>query len=49
MNPKNVPYAIERIRAFRRQLTDELEVMDESEEVYNLTVQLFPSSRRGVK
>jgi uncharacterized protein (TIGR02147 family) len=46
MDPKLVPYALERIRQFRRQLTDELETLGTPKEVYNLTVQIFPSSHR---
>jgi len=48
MDPKLVPHALQRIREFRRQLTAELETMSEAEEVYNITVQLFPSSRRSI-
>jgi uncharacterized protein (TIGR02147 family) len=46
MNPKHVGYALKRIREFRRALTNELEAFGEPEEVYNLTVQIFPTSRR---
>lgn len=46
MNPRHVSYALERIRAFRRQLSTELESFGEPEEVYNLTVQIFPTTRR---
>ncbi len=49
MNPKNIPYALKRIRSFRRELTKELEDMGEKEEVYNLTVQIFPTSRRSIR
>lgn len=49
MNPKHIPYAITRIRDFRRQLMNELEAFGEPEEVYNLTVQIFPTSRRQPK
>ena len=45
MDPKNIPYALKRIREFRRQLTSELETTGKAEEVYNLTVQIFPTSR----
>jgi transcriptional regulator with XRE-family HTH domain len=47
MNPKHVPYALQRVREFRRQLTAELESFGDPEEVYNLTVQIFPTSRRN--
>jgi uncharacterized protein (TIGR02147 family) len=47
MHPKHVPYALKRIRDFRRELTRELETFGEAQEVYNLTVQLFPTSRRN--
>ncbi|MGZ3695169.1 MAG: TIGR02147 family protein [Bdellovibrionota bacterium] len=49
MDPKQIPYAVKRIREFRRQLTDELEAFGNPDEVYNLTVQLFPSSKRTKK
>jgi uncharacterized protein (TIGR02147 family) len=44
MDPKLVPYALEKIRAFRRSLMKELETMSPPEEVYHLSVQLFPLS-----
>ncbi len=46
MHPKHVPYALQKIREFRRKLTAELEEFGMPKEVYNLTVQLFPSSHR---
>jgi uncharacterized protein (TIGR02147 family) len=46
MAPKKIPYALKRIREFRRELSSELESFEEAEEVYNLTVQIFPTSRR---
>lgn len=49
MDAKHLPFAIKRIREFRRQLTDELEALGNPQEVYNLTVQLFPSSKRTKK
>lgn len=45
MDPKLVPYAKERIRKFRRELSDELERSDTPKEVYHLSVQLFPLSK----
>ena len=47
MDPKHVPFALQRIRDFRRQLSAELEAFGAPTEVYNLTVQLFPSSKRS--
>lgn len=47
MNPQNIPYALQRIRSFRRELTKELEDLGEKQEVYNLTVQIFPTSKRS--
>ncbi|MCU1441761.1 MAG: hypothetical protein JWP85_2758 [Rhodoglobus sp.] len=49
MDPKHIPFAVKRIREFRRQLTDELEAFGEAKEVYNLTVQIFPTSKRNKK
>jgi uncharacterized protein (TIGR02147 family) len=46
MNPKDLPYAIERIKEFRYKLSQELENMSPQKEVYNLCVQLYPVSRR---
>lgn len=46
MDPKHVNYAMKKIREFRRTLSAELEAFGTPQEVYNLTVQLFPSSRR---
>ena len=45
MDPKYVPLALERIRVFRRKLCQELEILGKPEEVYNLSVQIFPTSR----
>ncbi len=42
MDPEMVPYAIEKIKKFRRILADELEKAKPGKEVYNLTIQLFP-------
>ncbi len=42
LNPKYIPYAIERIRNFRRSLSNELENLGEQTDVYALAVQLFP-------
>jgi transcriptional regulator with XRE-family HTH domain len=46
MSPSQIPHAIQRIREFRRQLMCDLEAEGKPEEVYHLTVQLFPSSKR---
>jgi uncharacterized protein (TIGR02147 family) len=45
MDPSLIPYARERIRKFRRELSEELEAMGAPKRVYNLTVQIFPVSR----
>lgn len=42
VDPDLVPHALERIRAFRRELASELESMSAPKSVYNLTVQFFP-------
>jgi uncharacterized protein (TIGR02147 family) len=47
MNPKDIPYAVEKIKEFRYKLSEELEHMSNKEEVYNLYVQLYPLSRRS--
>lgn len=47
MSPKNIPHALKRIRSFRRELSKELEDMGDQQEVYNLTVQIFPTSGRS--
>lgn len=47
MHPKNIPYALEQIREFRRELVRELEAFGDPSEVYNLTVQIFPTTRRS--
>ncbi len=48
-DPKHLPYAHKRIKDFRRQLCKELEEFGKPQEVYNLTVQLCPVSRRRKK
>lgn len=49
IDPELIPYAVERIRAFRRDLTADLESKGRPKEVYNLTVQIFPVSKvKGV-
>jgi uncharacterized protein (TIGR02147 family) len=45
MDPQYIPYAIERIRSFRRELTQELEGLGAKKEVYALAVQIFPLSK----
>lgn len=42
IDPDLIPYARERIREFRRQLTEELENKGSPKKVYNLTVQICP-------
>ncbi len=50
MDPQHVGYALKRIREFRRELVKELEELGQPKEVYNITVQLFPTStQRGQK
>jgi len=46
-DPKNVPFAMQKIRAFRRKLVAELEKMGRPSEVYQIAVQLFPISRKA--
>jgi uncharacterized protein (TIGR02147 family) len=43
VDPSLVAHAAERIRAFRRELVEELEAKGKPREVYHLTIQLFPS------
>lgn len=45
MDPQFVPYTVERIRNFRRSLSNELENLGVRKEVYALTVQIFPLTR----
>jgi transcriptional regulator with XRE-family HTH domain len=45
LDPKHLPYARKRLRAFRRELVSELEGFGKPEAVYNLTMQLFPVTR----
>lgn len=45
IDPALIPYAKERIRAFRRELTQELESKGAPKRVYNLTVQIYPVSK----
>lgn len=47
MDPSQVPYAVQRIRQFRRELCGELEKMENKKEVYAIAVQLFPLSKIG--
>jgi uncharacterized protein (TIGR02147 family) len=42
LDPEFIPYAVDRIRNFRRSLTKELENLGNRKEVYALTVQIFP-------
>ncbi len=46
MSPQNIDYAREKIRQFRYELSEELESLGPKEEVYNLTVQICPVTRR---
>jgi hypothetical protein len=47
IDPSHMDYAIDRIKDFRRQLTAELEAKGAPQEVYNLTIQLYPVTTRG--
>ena len=49
IDPKQIPFARERIRQFRRELTEELEAMGKPSEVYNLVVHLYPVTKRGLR
>lgn len=42
IDPKFLPFAKERIKQFRRELTAELEAKGAPKEVYNLTIQIYP-------
>lgn len=46
MDSQSIPYAKERIRQFRRELSLELERMGVPKRVYNLTVQIYPVSKK---
>jgi uncharacterized protein (TIGR02147 family) len=46
MNPKDVPWALEQIRKFRRELCSQLEQKGRPKEVYNLCVQLYPVTKK---
>jgi len=45
VDPEQIPYATERIKAFRRDLCAELEARGTPKEVYNLTIQIYPVSK----
>lgn len=45
LNPKFIPYAISKIKQFRRSLSEELENMGDQSQVYTLSVQLFPLTK----
>ncbi|MBI3295491.1 MAG: DUF4423 domain-containing protein [Deltaproteobacteria bacterium] len=47
MDPALLPYAKARIQTFRRELTSELEQLGTPRQVFNLTVQLFASSKEN--
>ena len=47
IDPALIPYARQRIREFRRELTEELEGKGNRSEIYNLTVQIYPVSKRN--
>ena len=49
MDPSDIPYARERIKQFRRELMTELEARGKPTEVYNLTLQIYPVSRKVTK
>ncbi len=46
LSPEFIPYAVERIRNFRRSLTRELEGLGDQTEVYAITVELFPLTQK---
>ncbi|MCX6124023.1 MAG: TIGR02147 family protein [Proteobacteria bacterium] len=46
INENNIEYARDRIREFRRELSAELEDMGNANRVYNLTVQIYPISKK---
>lgn len=46
LSPEFIPYAVERIRNFRRSLTRELEGLGAQSEVYAITVELFPLTKK---
>lgn len=48
IDPKFIPYAIERIRSFRISLCNELENLGNKKEAYALAVQIFPLTKNGV-
>lgn len=45
LDPRQMGFAVEKIKEFRRTLVSELEEKGAPQEVYNITVQLFPVSR----
>lgn len=47
MNPKDIPYAMEKLKEFRLKLSQELEDMSSKDEVYNLCLQLYPVTRNS--
>ncbi len=49
IDPKDIPYARERIKTFRRSLTQDLERRGDPKEVYHLTVQIYPVSKSIVE
>lgn len=49
IDPALVPLAREKIQAFRRQLTKELEAFGKAKSVYHLTVQIYPVSETETK
>jgi uncharacterized protein (TIGR02147 family) len=46
-DPREMPYAIERLNSYARELAVELQKRGRPSEVYELAVQFFPVSRRG--
>ncbi len=49
MDPKFIPYAKKRIQSFRRSLVEELEKMGPPKEVYHLSVQIYPVTKKEKK
>lgn len=49
MDEASMPYAIEKIKAFRRELCEDLEKRGTKNRVYTLAVQLFPVSQKITK
>lgn len=48
-DPREMPYAIQRLNSYARELAGELQRRGKPSEVYELTVQFFPVSKRGAR